>query len=206
MSRKKDTHHVKTPKAQDHAPADGEPIEVIVDGQPAEPADTAADQPLSADQQAIDIEGRIVDLEQELQAERSQALRVLADFQNFRRRTEEQRAELVSRAVQEFVADLLPVIDNLERALTAAAATSSYEKVVAGVEMILRSLSEVLERHGVKPIDAEGKPFDPNVHDAVMRVDATDVEENTVVEELQRGYTIGSRVIRPAKVKVASNP
>lgn len=156
--------------------------------------------------EASDIECRIRELEKELEAERAQALRVLADFQNFRRRTEEQRLETASRAIESFVADLLPVLDNFERARQAADESQSYEALVSGVDLILRQLRDLLARHGVEPIEAVGKEFDPMVHDAVMRVPTEEVPENTVVEEVQRGYRRGSRVIRPASVKVAVRP
>lgn len=161
---------------------------------------------LSEEEQAASIEDRILELEKELEAERAQALRVLADFQNFRRRSEEQRAETASRAVQEFVTDLLPILDNFERALASAADSRSFDGLVAGVELILRQLRELLQKHGVEPIEAVGQPFDPNLHDAAMRVEDAEVAENTVVEELQRGYTMDGRVIRPAMVKVATRP
>jgi molecular chaperone GrpE len=170
----------------------------------AEPDDVEA--PLTAEDQASSIEGRIVKLEQELATERAQALRVLADFQNFRRRNEEQRAEMAARAVQEFVASLLPVLDNFERALAAAEDAPGREGLLAGVGMILRQLQDVLAQRRVEPIVAVGSQFDPNLHEAIMRVDANDVPENTVVEELLTGYTMNGRVIRPAKVKVAAAP
>lgn len=156
--------------------------------------------------EATSIEGRIVELEKELEAERAQALRVLADFQNFRRRTEEQRLETASRAVEGFISELLPVLDNFERALSAASDCQSHEALVEGVELILRQLRELLERHGVEPIEAVGQEFDPTVHDAVARVPVEDAAENTVIEEIQRGYRRGSRVLRPAMVKVAVRP
>jgi len=201
-SEKQDeTAEVRT--EEESAPAE----EAAAQGEAAAPeaAVTTAEEPVPvcADEQAESIEDRIVQLEEKLEAERAQALRVLADFQNYRRRSEEQRQEIASRAVQNFVAELLPVLDNFERALAASKETQSSDSLVAGVEMILRQLRELLERHGVAPIEAIGHPFDPNLHDAVMRVEASDVEDNTVVEELQRGYMMDGRVIRPAMVKVA---
>jgi len=172
----------------------------------SEAAAAAPEGPLTSEDQASNIEGRIVQLEQELASERAQALRVLADFQNFRRRNEEQRADVASRAVQDFVAALLPVLDNFERALAAAEDAPGCEGVVAGVAMILRQLQDLLAQRGVEPIQAVGCEFDPNLHEAIMRVDAEDLPENTVAEELLRGYTMNGRVIRPAKVKVAAGP
>lgn len=210
MRRKKETpasekqdETAEVKSEEESAPAE----EAAAQGEAAAPeaAVTAAGEPVlvCADEQAESIEDRIVQLEEKLEAERAQALRVLADFQNYRRRSEEQRQEIASRTVQSFVAELLPVLDNFERALAASRESQSFDSLVSGVEMILRQLREILERHGVVPIEAVGHPFDPNLHDAVMRVEAADVEDNTVVEELQRGYMMDGRVIRPAMVKVA---
>lgn len=176
-----------------------EPAEV--ETEPAEPAEAEV---LPPDEEAASIEVRIAELEQELADERARALRVLADFQNYRRRTEEQRLETAAYVVQEFVAGLLPVLDNFERALEAAKANHSFEGLVSGVEMILRQMQELLAKYGVEPIEAVGQPFDPQLHDAVMRVHDPEKPDNTVVEELTRGYRMKDRVIRPAAVKVAT--
>lgn len=147
----------------------------------------------------------IAELERDLATERDQRLRVLADFQNYRRRTDEQRAEIGSLAIQDFVGGLLPIMDNLERAMVASADNETTGGIVEGVSLIHRQLMELLQRYGVAPIEAVGCEFDPNLHEAVMRVDAEDVPDNTVIEELVRGYAMGPRVIRPSVVKVAKS-
>jgi len=201
MSRKRRSEE-EASEAQESKGAEDIPEDSEGDAQAAQSEEQAG----PPGDEAACIESRIAELERELEAERSQALRVLADFQNFRRRTEEQRLETASRAVDGFISELLPVLDNFERALGAASDSQSHEALVAGVELILRQLRELLQRHGVEPIEAVGREFDPTVHEAVMRVPVEDAAENTVIEEVQRGYRRGSRVLRPAMVKVAVRP
>jgi molecular chaperone GrpE len=145
----------------------------------------------------------VAELESQVEAERNQYLRTLADFQNFRRRNEEQRGELAQFANRELILGMLPVLDNFERALAAADKNQSYEALVGGVALTLRQLQEFLKKNGVEAIEAKGKEFDPNLHEAVMRDEGSDQPENTVVEELQKGYTMHSKVLRPSMVKVA---
>ncbi|NLI01335.1 MAG: nucleotide exchange factor GrpE [Chthonomonadales bacterium] len=168
--------------------------------QPEEPGDA---RPVE-DTEGSQIEDRIAQLEHELEEERARALRVLADFKNYRRRNEEQRGDIVRFALQEFVTDSLPVLDNLERALDAAQDAGSFERLHEGVELTRKQVLDLLQRHGVEQIPAQGEPFDPNVHEAVMRVEDAEAPENTVVEEVRRGYCMHGRVIRPAMVKVAA--
>lgn len=149
------------------------------------------------------VSARIADLEGKVKQEHDAYLRALADFQNFRRRSEEQRAEVAQFANRELILGLLPVLDNFERALAAAEKNQSYEAVMGGVGLILRQLQDFLKRHGVEPIEAVGKEFDPEQHEAVARVEDSDHPENTVVDEVQRGYRMHSRVLRPSLVRVA---
>lgn len=131
---------------------------------------------------------------------RERHLRLRADFENYRKRAERERNERVRRGVGEALVELLPVADNLERAL---AAQSGLEDLRRGVEMIARQLADVLARQGVEPIEALGRPFDPQLHEAVAREESDEVEEPTVVGELQRGFLHGDRLLRPALVRVA---
>lgn len=153
-----------------------------------------------------EVEGvrtRIAELEKQVEHERNLHLRALADFQNFRRRNEEQRGELGQFANRELILGLLPILDNFERALAAAEKNKSYGALIEGVKLTLRQWQDYLKKHGVEPIEALGKEFDPNVHEAVQRVEDGEHPENTVVDEVQRGYTMHSRVLRPSMVKVA---
>jgi molecular chaperone GrpE len=139
-------------------------------------------------------------MEREIADLRDLSARTLADFDNYRKRSERERQEIRRYALMEPLRDLLDVVDNLERAVSAA---GSAEDLKQGVEMTLRQLGDVLRRHGVQPVEAEGRTFDPKVHDAVSRQETPDVEEPTVASELQKGYTLHDRLVRPARVVVA---
>jgi len=131
-------------------------------------------------------------------------LRLQADFENTRKRLEREKNDFIKFANEDIVLELLSILDDLER--TVELAQSKHQDLAAflkGVEMILAHLYEMLKEQGVKPIEANGKIFDPNYHEALMQVEAKDVPEHTVVEELQKGYLLNDRLIRTAKVKVA---
>ncbi len=137
-------------------------------------------------------EGRIAELEQ-------QNLRLLADFENFRRRQVRAEQELRARVREEAVSALLPLADDLERALAAA---SEDDPLRTGVALVERSLQSVLARFGAQPIEAQGQPFDPALHEAVAE-DESDLPPGTVTAQLRRGYRVDERVVRPAMVRVA---
>jgi molecular chaperone GrpE len=127
-------------------------------------------------------------------------LRTAAEFDNYRKRMDRERRDLAEFTAAEVIKDLLPIIDNLERALQAAAQDDPLRK---GVELIHKQMIEMLRRRGVTPIDALGADFDPNFHQAVIHEESAQHREGEVMEELQRGYVVGDRLIRPAMVKVA---
>lgn len=128
-------------------------------------------------------------------------LRLAADFDNFRKRVAREQADLSRRANERLLGELLPVIDDLERALEAAAAHEEAT-LEEGVRLVHRSLSGLLERHGLSEIEADG-PFDPHVHEALLTRAAEGAEQGSVVQVLQKGYRLGDRVLRPARVIVA---
>jgi molecular chaperone GrpE len=140
-------------------------------------------------------------LESALAVERERYLRLRADLDNFRKRAERERAEVERYAGAEVARELLPVVDNLERAL--AAVPGEGDDLRRGVEMILRQLEEILRRLGVTKVASLGERFDPSHHEAVMHEESEEVEVPTVVAELQRGYRLNDRLLRPAMVKVA---
>jgi molecular chaperone GrpE len=127
-------------------------------------------------------------------------LRTAADFDNYRKRMDRERRDLAEQTAGEAIKDLLPIIDNLERALQAAAEDDPLRK---GVELIHKQMLEMLRKRGVTPIEALGADFDPNVHEAVTHEESDQHREGEVMEELQRGYKVGERLLRPAMVKVA---
>lgn len=129
--------------------------------------------------------------------------RLQADFANFRRRNEKERQELSSLVMQGLIKDLLPIVDNFERAL--AVENAKDAALHEGISMVYKQFMETLKKNGLEPIEAVGKKFDPNFHQAVMRVQDPDKEDNTIEEELQKGYMVQGRVIRPSMVKVVAN-
>ena len=131
-------------------------------------------------------------------------LRVQADYDNFRRRTIKEKEELAKYASMKLIEQLVPTVDNFDRALEASAATKDYDSFAKGVDMIFRSLLQLLENEGLKAMDPIGQPFNPEYHQAVMTVESDEYEEGIVVEQLQKGYMLKDRVIRPAMVKVSS--
>lgn len=133
----------------------------------------------------------------------SRHLRLLADFDNFRKRVDRELEEARRRGLTEALSELLPVIDNLERALAAAAEGSSVGELLRGVELILRQLGDALRRLGVTPVPGVGTRFNPEVHEAIAQEPSSSVSESTVVAEFRRGYQLGERLLRPALVRVA---
>ncbi len=128
-------------------------------------------------------------------------LRALAEFDNFKKRTQKEKDELYSFAVVDVMKNILPVLDNLERAANAAEEASPYAD---GVKMVLKQFGETLEKMDICPIEAVGKEFDPNLHNAVMHEENDEVGANIIVEEFQKGYKYKERVIRYSMVKVAN--
>lgn len=145
----------------------------------------------------------VAELEEQLAAANEARLRALAEFQNYRRRTDEERESLKGFLLTGVMESLLPIVDNFGRAVDSMTATTDIEKLREGISGIHRQLATVLEKYGVEQIVADGANFDPNLHNAVMRVEDSSVPTDTVVEVLQPGYTIGGRVLRPALVKVS---
>ena len=143
----------------------------------------------------------IVELRKERDALHDRLLRQAAEFDNFRKRVERERRELGQTASLDFVQELLPVIDDFERALQIdAPGADSYRQ---GIEIIYRALMDMLRKRGVTPIDAVGAPFDPQVHQAVAYEEAPDRRDGEVMEQFTRGYRLGDKLVRPAMVKVA---
>ncbi|NBD22882.1 nucleotide exchange factor GrpE [Paenibacillus glycinis] len=130
-------------------------------------------------------------------------LRAQADFDNFRRRTMKEKEELAQYASLKLIGQLLPVVDNFGRAIEAAKAGGDVESFSKGVDMIFRQFEGVLEAEGLKPMDAVGQPFNPDFHQAIMTVESDEHEEGIVVEEIQKGFMLKDKVLRPAMVKVS---
>jgi molecular chaperone GrpE len=147
---------------------------------------------------ATDIES----LEGELTRQKDLYLRLAADFDNFRKRTAQDIDRRAAAQKDALILELLPIIDNLERALASGNVSTSHEKLRQGVQMTLQQLQQLLRRHGVEPEDSLGQPFDPNRHEAVRARPDASQPDHVVLEVFQRGYYKGNEVLRPAKVVV----
>jgi molecular chaperone GrpE len=141
-------------------------------------------------------------LQREKDTLQDRLLRTAAEFDNYRKRMDRERRELAEYASADILKDLLPILDNFERALQAPA-TAESDAFRKGIELIHKQMLDVLRKRGVKPIEALGTDFDPNFHQAVIHEESATHREGEVMAELQRGYLLGERLLRPAMVKVA---
>ena len=149
------------------------------------------------------LEKKLEEKEKELAECKDKMLRLAAELENFKKRVEREKLEHMKFDLEEFAKELLPFLDNLERAVAVAKETKDMEKMIEGIELTLSGYFKTLERFGLKTFVAEGQRFDPNYHEALSVEENPDVEENTVLKELLRGYTLHDRVIRPALVVVS---
>lgn len=149
-----------------------------------------------------DAQDPIEALQREKDALQDRLLRTAAEFDNYRKRMDRERRDLAEYAAADVIKDLLPILDNFERALQAPA-TLETDAVRKGIELIHKQMLDLLKKRGVRPIEALGVDFDPNFHQAVIHEASADHREGEVMQELQRGYLLGDRLLRPAMVKVA---
>jgi molecular chaperone GrpE len=152
----------------------------------------------------VSLDDELSQLQEDLVAARDAALRAQADAQNVKRRAEQDVEKARKFALERFASDLLPVVDNLERALEAASGDDEAIKPIAeGVELTLKSFIDVLGKNKVDVVDPQGEPFDPNLHQAITMIENKEVEPNTVTAVMQKGYSLNGRLIRPAMVMVS---
>ena len=177
--------------------------EDAAEGSEEEAPEEAASEAAAMQEEIEALKGQVEKLTGDLQEKKDRLLRLQADFDNFRRRSAKEREEISAVVTQNFCKDMLPLIDNFERAM--AAETKDVEAFQKGVEMIFTQFQEVLKKNGLEQIEAVGQKFDPNFHQAVMRVEDPEKEDDTVAQELQKGYMVKGRVIRPSMVQVVSN-
>lgn len=154
------------------------------------------------------LEREVAALQQEKAQLEDRWLRLQADFENHRKRTLREKQEALSYGHELVVKDLLPVVDNLERAIEHASASSGadFEGMLQGVELVRRELLAVLAKHGVSPIEAEGEVFDPNLHEALAQMEDDRVPAGRIGRMLQKGYRLRDRLLRPARVMVSKGP
>lgn len=210
MSKDKEKDKEKKHEQQAAAEAaEAENAKVNESAEQAEPAQDAGDAPAADEEKAAEdaastdakiAEAAVADMKQRY-------MRLQADFANFKKRTAGEKLQISEVAKMEVLQNVLPVVDNFERALQVPQdkLTDDLKSFVDGYEMIYKQLMTVLEKEGVVKIDAVGKPFDPNYHQAVMRVASDEYDNDVVVEVLQEGYLLGDKTLRPAMVKVAFN-
>nr|WP_304148744.1 nucleotide exchange factor GrpE [Mitsuokella multacida] len=177
--------------------------EDAAEGSEEEAPEEAASEAAAMQEEIEALKGQVEKLTGDLQEKKDRLLRLQADFDNFRRRSAKEREEISAVVTQNFCKDMLPLLDNFERAM--AAETKDVEAFQKGVEMIFTQFQEVLKKNGLEQIEAVGQKFDPNFHQAVMRVEDPEREDDTVAQELQKGYMVKGRVIRPSMVQVVSN-
>jgi molecular chaperone GrpE len=152
---------------------------------------------------AADLEATLAAKEKEVERLQDRLLRLQAEFENFKRRAARDKTEFLKFANEGVLLEMLPVLDNLERAIASARAEAGSTSLIEGIDMVVRLFRTGLEKFGVRPIQAVGSPFDPAVHQAVAQVETAAGEDNQVLEEIQRGYLLEGRVLRPAMVKVS---
>lgn len=165
---------------------------------------------VAAPPEGVDVHEQLADQlankDKEIAELKDKYLRALADTDNIRKRMRQQSEDTVRLQRENLLRDLLPITDNLERAVEAARGGGNGKPIVEGVEMVLRSLLDFLRTNGVIPRESVGRPFDPQFHEAVDHVESGEHPPNTVISEFHRGYQVGERVLRPARVAVAKAP
>lgn len=196
MSKDKDKKREQQ-AAEEAAEAEKTEVNETAEAAPAADEEQAAEETASTDSKA---EAAVAEMQQRY-------MRLQADFANFKKRTAGEKLQISEVVKMEVLQNVLPVVDNFERALQVPQdkLTDDLKSFVDGYEMIYKQLMTVLEKEGVVKIDAVGKPFDPNYHQAVMRVASDEYDNDVVVEVLQEGYLLGDKTLRPAMVKVAFN-
>ncbi len=190
-------------QSKEHVEAAVEQEEVVVnDAEMSETTQQSAEQP-TEDVVVEQEDARYAELIKQVEETEQKLLRVQADYDNFRRRTIKEKEELAKYASAKLVENILPTVDNFERAIQASSMNKDYDALAKGVDMIFRQLMMTMENEGLTAMNAVGEPFNPEFHQAVMQVESDEYEEGIVVEEIQKGYTLKDKVIRPAMVKVS---
>lgn len=161
----------------------------------------------SIEEEKISLERKVASLSEELSTDKERLLRISADFDNFRKRTERERLSLLTNAQGELVESLLPVLDNFERAKSQIKVeTEGEEKVNNSYQSIYKQFIEIINSLGVVPVETVGNPFDPLLHEAIMREDSNEYEEGIILQEFRKGFKLGDRLLRPSMVKVSAGP
>lgn len=194
-------------KPEEQTTAEGDAVDVVHADEAVTEAAVASDTDSGADAaEADDAPDVLVDLEAELEAAKDAALRAQADAMNVQRRAEQEVEKARKFALERFCGDLLSVVDNLERALESSGDEQGSAALAEGVELTRKGLMDVLAKYGVEAVNPEGEPFDPETAQAMSMVEQPDVEPNSVVAVMQKGYLLNGRLLRPAMVMVSKAP
>jgi len=215
--RKKESEKMKagTEKGEDEAAeaTEAPSIEKEKGGQAGEPAaegleEGRKEQDSEAEpvQAEVSPEERVEELLKENEELKDKFLRLMADFDNFKKRASKEKSEIIQFGNEGLLKDILPTIDNIERLLTYSYQEASWKSFQEGIELLLAEIRKTFATYGVEPIEAMGKPFDPNLHQAMQRSETEEVAANTIVEVYQKGYVYRGRLLRPSLVAVAVPP
>jgi molecular chaperone GrpE len=191
-----------TKASRQDAAANAEPASAAGAAEPAE-AESQAEPDNAAEAEQDPIALQLEELRKQADENYQRYLRTQADFDNFRRRARQEKEDYIKYASLKLIEQLLPVVDNFGRALAASKDNRDFDALLKGLDMTYRQLDQVLVQEGLTPIEAVGQPFNPELHQAVMQVESEEHGEGIVVEELQKGYMLKDKVIRPAMVKVS---
>ena len=153
-----------------------------------------------------ELQEQLTQVQNETEVHKEQYLRTLAEMENLRKRTQRDKEELAKYANESILREILPVIDNLERAVEHAEQAESNEGLFEGVQMTLTQFSQLLNKFGVEPVEALGQPFDPAYHQAMGQLESAEHPVNTVIQQMQKGYQLNKRLLRPAFVMLAKAP
>jgi len=192
--------------ASSKQPGDELPREQTPSSAEGDELSPAGDEAVTSGDAERSVKDQIDALRAERDALHDQRLRAQAELENFRKRARKETEQTQRYGELPLVRDLLPGLDNLRRTLAAAEESHNVDQLIEGVRMVLKQFEDILARHAVVPIEAVGQPFDPNRHEAVQQLPSAGHPSMTVLQELERGYTLHDRVVRPGKVIVSSSP
>jgi len=200
----------RSKKHADNGPDNGVELHTATDDEDTEQAQHDED---AADRETqepsittVELMEKLEKSEKEKQELQDKLLRTVAEFDNFKKRVTKEKEDLLRYGIEKFAFELLAIMDNFERALQQALKAESVAPVVEGIEMIRKNFHSVLDKFNIKPFESFGQPFDPERHEAMAQVEHDEHEENTVIDEYQKGYFINDRLLRPARVIVSKSP
>ncbi|OQY09983.1 MAG: nucleotide exchange factor GrpE [Fusobacteriia bacterium 4572_132] len=182
--------------------------EVVAETKEFKTETTEENEEVLEEAELVEEEPKVDELEEakkEIAKWKDSYMRKIAEFENIKKRLQREKEEFVKYASEKLVVKVLEAVDNLERAIESSKKNQDFDSLVTGVEMTLNQMHKLLKDEGVEPLESEGKEFDPYQHHAMMQEQNEEFEHNTVIQELQKGYKMKDKVIRPALVKVAKN-